>query len=143
MKESKDFDYQNDWKLVTLFIGGNDLCDYCKDKSLHSPQAYINDIQEGLDILYNELPKTFVNLVTVLKVNDIGILNEGLICSLLHHFECPCAAYPENDEAKKELAQVFQEYVTNTHNLINSNRYEKDDFTVVIQPFMEGNFDLI
>jgi len=137
MKESKDFDYQNDWKLVTLFIGGNDLCDYCKDKSLHSPQAYINDIQEGLDILYNELPKTFVNLVTVLKVNDIGILNEGLICSLLHHFECPCAAYPENDEAKKELAQVFQEYVTNTHNLINSNRYEKDDFTVVIQPFME------
>lgn len=21
-----------DWKLVTFFIGGNDLCSYCKDK---------------------------------------------------------------------------------------------------------------
>ena len=22
-------DYNGDWKLITLFIGGNDLCDYC------------------------------------------------------------------------------------------------------------------
>ena len=25
-------DFQNDWKLVTLFIGGNDLCQYCNDR---------------------------------------------------------------------------------------------------------------
>lgn len=24
-----------DWKLVTVFIGGNDLCDYCSDVRLH------------------------------------------------------------------------------------------------------------
>ena len=137
LKESKDIDYQNDWKLVTLFIGGNDICDYCKDKSLHSPQAYIDFVQEGLDILFNELPKTFVNLVTVLRVTEVEVLNEGLICKLLHKFECPCAAFPENDEEKKELEKVFNEYVANTHALINSNRYERDDFTVVIQPFME------
>ena len=23
--------FSADWKLVTLFIGGNDLCGYCKD----------------------------------------------------------------------------------------------------------------
>lgn len=22
-------DYNNDWKLITLFVGGNDLCQYC------------------------------------------------------------------------------------------------------------------
>ncbi|CAG10376.1 unnamed protein product [Tetraodon nigroviridis] len=25
-------DFQNDWKLVTLFIGGNDLCQFCNDR---------------------------------------------------------------------------------------------------------------
>ena len=25
-------DVDNDWKLITLWIGGNDLCRYCNDK---------------------------------------------------------------------------------------------------------------
>ena len=29
MKASSDVDMDHDWKLVTLFIGGNDLCQYC------------------------------------------------------------------------------------------------------------------
>ncbi len=137
MKQSKDFDYKNDWKLVTLFIGGNDLCDLCKDNVLHTPEAYINYIKEGLDILYNELPKTFVNLVTVLRVDQIQSLNEGLICKVLHHFECPCAAYPKDANEEKILKETFEQYVNYTLNLVDSNRYEKDDFTVVVQPFME------
>ena len=24
-------DYDNDWKMITMFIGGNDLCAYCED----------------------------------------------------------------------------------------------------------------
>lgn len=24
--------YQDDWKVITFFIGGNDLCDYCHDQ---------------------------------------------------------------------------------------------------------------
>lgn len=32
MKTEPGVDFENDWKLITLFIGGNDLCDYCDDK---------------------------------------------------------------------------------------------------------------
>jgi len=32
MKADKNIDFDKDWKMVTLFIGGNDLCDYCEDK---------------------------------------------------------------------------------------------------------------
>lgn len=39
MKADTSFDYENDWKLVTMFIGGNDLCDYCDDRV-----TYINFI---------------------------------------------------------------------------------------------------
>lgn len=24
-------DFQNDWKIITVFIGGNDLCAHCSD----------------------------------------------------------------------------------------------------------------
>lgn len=24
-------DYQNEWKVITVFIGGNDLCEYCHE----------------------------------------------------------------------------------------------------------------
>ena len=26
-----DLDFQNDWKLVTIFVGGNDLCRVCEN----------------------------------------------------------------------------------------------------------------
>lgn len=36
MKSGKEgIDFQNDWKVITMFIGGNDLCDYCKDRVRH------------------------------------------------------------------------------------------------------------
>ena len=31
MKSEPGVDFENDWKLITLFIGGNDLCDYCDE----------------------------------------------------------------------------------------------------------------
>lgn len=33
MKSGKEgVDFVNDWKVITMFIGGNDLCDYCGDR---------------------------------------------------------------------------------------------------------------
>lgn len=27
----QSINFQEDWKIITLFIGGNDLCDFCRD----------------------------------------------------------------------------------------------------------------
>ena len=87
MRASKDIDFENDWKVVTIFIGGNDLCQYC-NSDIHLPETWIGNIQKGLDILHANLPRTIVNLVSSLKVQDIKDMNRGLICPLLHVFEC-------------------------------------------------------
>lgn len=44
LKESHEWGYVNfakDWKLTTLFIGGNDLCAYCKDRVTHQPSYFV------------------------------------------------------------------------------------------------------
>ncbi|KAJ8308864.1 hypothetical protein KUTeg_013738 [Tegillarca granosa] len=68
MKADKSFDFENDWKLVTIFIGGNDLCDYCDDTNTFSPENYVKNVQTALDKLHAEVPKVFVNLVEVLNI---------------------------------------------------------------------------
>ncbi len=77
LKEDKQIDFQNDWKLVTIFIGGNDLCRYGGNKELHSPQRYIDEIEQAIDILYKELPRTFVNLVSSIDSTQVKDLNIG------------------------------------------------------------------
>ncbi|XP_026051026.1 phospholipase B1, membrane-associated-like [Carassius auratus] len=34
LKTYEDIDFDEDWKLLTILIGMNDICDYCKDKAL-------------------------------------------------------------------------------------------------------------
>ena len=44
MKADSKIDMENDWKVITLFVGGNDLCDYCDDKvyfRFHLENSYI------------------------------------------------------------------------------------------------------
>lgn len=137
LKEAKDVDYNNDWKLITLFIGGNDLCRYCKDKTKHAPDAYVADIKAGLDLLYKEVPRAFVNLVSVLNVPQVKFLNEGLICKALHKWGCACAAYPASEDAEKELVEYTKAYQQKVQDLVDSGIYDvREDFTVVLQPFM-------
>ena len=134
LKESKDIDFENDWKLVTLFIGGNDLNRFCDGNQKHKPASYINYLRESLDILQQQLPKAIINLVSILNMKDLKDMNDGLVCTGLHTGSC--AAYPKSDEVEEQLEQFFREYTALTQELVASGRYDTgDQFTVVVQPF--------
>lgn len=132
--ELDEIDYENDWKLVTILIGGNDICDYCKNEFIHSPEKYLNDLKLSLDLMHKEMPKTFVNLVNILNVSESNQLNSHKLCNLLHRSECPCAAFPDS---KQKVNDLFHKYSNLSEELAISGRYDtRNDFTVVYQPFL-------
>ncbi|CAF0801092.1 unnamed protein product [Didymodactylos carnosus] len=137
MRTDQKCNFESDWKVVTFFIGGNDLCEFCKNITHdHSPEQYMDYVRETLDILHSTMTRTFVNLVLVLDVRGVKELNSGgFVCQTLHKKTCPCAAFPTPEQAK-----ILDDYIPRYHDvltaLVNSGRYERDDFTVVIQPFL-------
>jgi phospholipase B1 len=135
MKNELGARFDTEWKLVTFFIGANDLCNYCQDVNLYSATTYRNNVKAALDKLQAGLPRTLVNFVTVLNVAELEDLHEGVVCQNMQVFLCDCAIQPDT----RELVRVANlEYQKLTNALIDSGIYDtKDDFTVVRQPFME------
>ncbi|XP_048737622.2 uncharacterized protein LOC125652446 [Ostrea edulis] len=137
LKEEPGVDFENDWKVITLFIGGNDLCDYCDDKETFSTANFIGHVTEALDILHQNIPRAFVNVVETLNIADINVLNEGLICDTIHFFLCRCGTFPTEKE-RDEMRAAVKSYQKAIADLASSGRYDtRDDFTVVAQPFYE------
>ncbi|XP_039916279.1 phospholipase B1, membrane-associated isoform X2 [Hirundo rustica] len=141
MKNDTRIDFQNDWKLITLFIGGNDLCKFCENPVRHSPENYTYSIQIALDLLHQEVPRAYVNLVTLLSIASLRELHASQNNScpkLLMRVLCPCVINPkDNSNELKKLIYFNRRYQERTRQLVESGRYDtKEDFTVVMQPFM-------
>eukprot|EP00731_Ephydatia_muelleri_P038256 Em0695g2a len=136
MQQDTSVNMQTDWKIITVFVGGNDLCDFCEDQATYSAANYAAHIKNVLDLIKANFPRTFVNLVHTLDVTEVGKLR-GLWCDLVHSFVCKCGTTgSEADVAMTK--QAATDYRTALEDLINTGRYEADDFTVVIQPFSMG-----
>nr|XP_033793551.1 phospholipase B1, membrane-associated [Geotrypetes seraphini] len=142
MKTDSRVNFTQDWKLLTIFIGGNDLCDYCKDLLQHSPENYVNHLRAALDFLHTEVPRMFVNLISVLQITSLRDLyqDKRISCPrLLLSSLCSCVVNPtDNSTDLEKLTSFNRQYQEKTHQLVESGRYDtRDDFTVVVQPFLE------
>ncbi|XP_051881411.1 phospholipase B1, membrane-associated [Pristis pectinata] len=138
MKKSSKINFEKDWKVITLFIGANDLCDYCMNKETYSADNYVKHIQEALDILQEQVPRAFVNIMQILEMKGIRRIKKNTIgCALLQKNICPCFLKLRDDSPElSEMLRVNREYQTKLTALIDSGRYDtSEDFTVVLQPY--------
>lgn len=138
LKDAKDeVDFEKDWKVITIFIGGNDLCDYHMKPGLFEPANFSRGLQEALDVLHAEVPRAFVNVVETLDVSVLTDLSKGFMCPLLHHFLC---RYPAKEAYSEEIRGVRDGYLRAIEHLAKSGRYDtRDDFVVVNQPFLRNS----
>lgn len=64
-------DFENDWKLLTLFIGANNLCTVCRNDSRSEPATYEKRLREILSAVRQKIPKVFVNLMGIFNISGV------------------------------------------------------------------------
>ncbi|XP_028634820.1 phospholipase B1, membrane-associated [Grammomys surdaster] len=143
MKADKTINFQEDWKIITVFIGGNDLCSACNDIARFSPENFRDNIKRALDILHAEVPRTFVNMVKVMEITPLReLFNEPSVSCprIILRQLCPCVLnLGENSTELASLVERNRQYQKETEELIKSGQYDtRNDFTVVVQPFFEN-----
>jgi len=139
MQIHNQIDMNNHWKLINIFIGGNDICAVCKDitnhNDAHSAYNYANNIKQAIQILYDALPRTIVSITGMFQMQMLRQIDAGQgLCGLLHVFECSCES--DNSFTNADIQRVCQAYQVTQMELQTNGTFERDDFTVIVQPFL-------
>ncbi|XP_030893053.1 phospholipase B1, membrane-associated [Leptonychotes weddellii] len=141
MKNHPEINLESDWKLITLFIGSNDICHYCENPEAPSAGEYIQHIQQALDIFYEELPRAFINVVGVMELAGLH-QGQGGKCDppLAAQSNCTCLRRSqENPLELQELKQVNWNFQSGISRLSYKPQYlQREDFAVVVQPFFQN-----
>lgn len=124
--------FVNEWKLVTIWIGGNDICSRGT-----SEREYIDGIEAALDFLQINMPRVFVNLVTMVDVGKLyDITGSDIGCLVVRPTVCSRGS---NRERSAMEAAAYQRGI---QELAKLPKYDAEDFAVVEQPWYT-NFEVI
>lgn len=118
IKSDRRVNFKKDWKILTLTIGGNDICAYvCTMKNPESlPMKHRRNLLATLRYLRDNLPRTFVNIVSMPDVEKVASLaGKPAICWILHHGECPCWVGPIHNSTESSRSRYGEEGVTKFH----------------------------
>nr|CAD7449533.1 unnamed protein product [Timema bartmani] len=141
IRQDHFIDIDNDWKLVNILIGGNDICnEYCfVDGAKDTPSGHRKNLEVALDYLQTHLPRTFVNLIHIPNVILLrNMKNVPFVCYMKQLVLCSCL-FGAGERAKAEsVSKILQEYWQVEKIVSELEKYDTDTFTVVLQPFFLG-----
>jgi len=127
------------WKLLTILIGANNLCAFCLNNSFSDPQYIQSELERDLEKIYKNFPRTFVNLLLLMNVEQVYYMSKsGEVCNYVQVKmldECPCV---EANDTREEMIQLVEVYNSILQNISQKWKAKNlDDFAVVIQPFLQ------
>lgn len=141
-------DFKNDWKMVTLCIGGNDFCTFiCAMKDPDSlPAKHRQSTLEALRYLRDNMPRTYVNIVSTPPVDVVvSAPNKPRKCKIMHHLECSCwvgRLFNPTEATRKRLLRLQKEFIRAEEEVARYPEFRGlNEFAVVYQP-MTKQFSL-
>ena len=116
MKKSGESRMKSSWKLLTIFIGEQDLCLSCFERD-YAAKNFVKKISNALEKIQEKLPRVMVNLVQVYDVTELHKVRSPY-CKAFLKVTCPCVAAGARQRA--HVAQTAREYSLLLQNLVNS-----------------------
>jgi len=133
IKSNSAIDLNNDWKVVTVLIGGNNLCDVCDSgkEADNNAATYEKYLTQTLDTL-SQLPRTYVNLVQHMDYTQLAKY-KGPLCSVVLPFVCDCLTSKDSGKQAKARDEIvkFNEVISKL-----APKYRRDDFAVVVHSML-------
>ncbi|XP_026669920.1 phospholipase B1, membrane-associated-like isoform X2 [Ceratina calcarata] len=112
MKNDTKVDLKHHWKLITLFIGNNDICSVMC--SLPSPRSIVEmhkkNLIKTLRILRNNLPRTFVAIQSMPHLEIVNEIEEGrlsLLIYLIKNVYCSCLFGEQYKDQRPEFYDMI------------------------------------
>jgi phospholipase B1 len=148
MQRSREVDYQNDYKLMTMFIGSNDACIGCLPiigQTVLSPDQFEENIREVLEEI-RTIPRIVVSLYQQFNVSEVfDLTNPDPYCRRLRNLglslECACAFQDSaiGEKTRDIMDNLVTEYNARLLKVVRD--YEKrasDGFKVILDPLFSG-----
>ena len=129
IKRTPNVNFREDWKLVFILIGHNDLC---KLSCIHNgtlngidannnPQTakdFAQNVKRALDVLMKGLPRTHVSLILPPDPTlTMEAFHRPLVCHLASKVICPCVDGPSS-RGRQQMLNVLEEYHQGLENMV-------------------------
>ena len=116
MKKRGEARMKREWKLLTIFIGEQDLCLSCFERD-YAAKSFIKKISKTLEKIKEKLPRVLVNLVQVYDVTKF-YTSRSPYCRAFLKVTCPCVAAGPRQRA--QVSKTASEYSLRLKELLNS-----------------------
>jgi len=135
LKANKQINLAKDWKMLTLWIGSNNLCIICNNYTQNNGDNFEKNVVSALEYLYANVPRLFVNLLPNLDITQMYPYKAG-VCSLLHGYECTCAT-SSNAANRAVVSSGVKEYFARATRIASTFKARNNkEFAVIVQPFL-------
>lgn len=140
MKKS-GVDTDKQWKMITILIGGNDICRTCSDSRSSSAAEFSAALDLLVQNLHNALPRVIVNLVSLPQFQHVKSLGKhSFWCRFVHRAvsECSCLlshGTKANIRKAGELIKAYNSEMKKIASKWQNKGYQ--DFSVLYHPLNE------
>jgi phospholipase B1 len=145
LKSNPSINFKEDWKVLSILIGANDLCASCTfiDKGFLDPDDFEAHLSAVLENVRTNIPRVFVNVVEMFNLSQVYDLSlKTNRCAEIHRdlwIECDCIFKSDAAKTRAEVDEYVQAYNARSRGLAAYYQAFGDpQFMVVAQPFMRN-----
>jgi hypothetical protein len=104
MHKDSEIDFENDWKMISVLIGANNLCECCWGQYNTTPAGFSEQWSKLVEKIYNDIPHVVVNVLALFNTSQVFRLDgDHEHCKLVHELlgECDCIFGKNSSDATR------------------------------------------
>jgi len=137
---SSRVNFNNDWKLLTIFIGANNICGACHNGQNDLPATFEQQLVAALNKIQTQIPRVFVNIMTIFNISGVWTAGQtSAHCKQVFNTVTECGCLTKGGDADRKAMDATSSAYNQISEKVAAQFAAKNNanFTVVVQPGLE------